>query len=197
MQPDQIWRHIDEQRTDLADVLATLRPQQWNTPSPCEGWTVRDVAAHLTLPAVPATRLVIESLRSGFRFNAMIADLARRDPRTPEQLVAAIRGMVGLRRHPPGTKPIDPLMDLLVHGQDIAQPLGLARTMPMDAAVAVAERLWGMRFPFHPARQYPGVEFRATDAAFRVGHGQRLSGPIQDIVLVLAGRAPLSALAPE
>lgn len=35
------------ERTDLADFLATLRPEQWETPSLCEGWRVRDVVAHV------------------------------------------------------------------------------------------------------------------------------------------------------
>ncbi len=44
----QIWACIDEQRADLADLLDTLSPEQWETPSLCPGWTVRHVAAHIT-----------------------------------------------------------------------------------------------------------------------------------------------------
>ena len=44
----RIWGYIDEQRADLADFLDTLTPEQWETPSLCRGWTVRDVAAHVT-----------------------------------------------------------------------------------------------------------------------------------------------------
>ena len=35
------------ERTDLADFLATLTPEQWEAPSLCEGWRVRDVVAHV------------------------------------------------------------------------------------------------------------------------------------------------------
>lgn len=34
------------ERTDLADLLATLTPAQWEAPSLCEDWRVRDVVAH-------------------------------------------------------------------------------------------------------------------------------------------------------
>ena len=34
------------ERADLADFLATLSPQQWDTPSLCAEWTVKDVVAH-------------------------------------------------------------------------------------------------------------------------------------------------------
>ena len=35
-----------EERLDLADFLAGLTPEQWASPTLCEGWCVRDVAAH-------------------------------------------------------------------------------------------------------------------------------------------------------
>jgi len=35
------------ERTDLADFLVTLTPEQWEAPSLCEDWRVRDVVAHV------------------------------------------------------------------------------------------------------------------------------------------------------
>ena len=35
------------ERTDLADLLATLTPEQWEAQSLCERWRVRDVVAHV------------------------------------------------------------------------------------------------------------------------------------------------------
>lgn len=37
MHTEEIWAHIDAQRADLADFLATLDREQWSTPSMCEG----------------------------------------------------------------------------------------------------------------------------------------------------------------
>ena len=34
------------ERTQLATLLHSLTPQQWQTPSLCAGWSVRDVVAH-------------------------------------------------------------------------------------------------------------------------------------------------------
>jgi uncharacterized protein (TIGR03083 family) len=42
-----LMRMARAERADLADFLATLTPQQWDTPSLCAGWTVKDVAAHM------------------------------------------------------------------------------------------------------------------------------------------------------
>lgn len=41
--PDTYARLAD----GMATVIATLTPPQWDAASPCEGWTARDVLAHL------------------------------------------------------------------------------------------------------------------------------------------------------
>ncbi|MBS1695753.1 MAG: maleylpyruvate isomerase family mycothiol-dependent enzyme [Actinobacteria bacterium] len=188
MDTEEIWRTIDEQRADLAEVLAGLTPAQWETPSLCEGWTVRHVAAHLTHATSGWARFGIEAVRSGFRFDAMMSRMVMSDRRTPDEIAAALRAAVGVRRRPPGTVVADPLMDLLVHGQDIAIPLGITRPMPIPGAVVAAERLWGMSFPLNPRKRFADVAFTATDAPFAVGTGRPVSGPIRDVVLVLSGR---------
>ena len=35
------------ERADLADLLVTLEPAQWNAPSLCTQWRVRDIVAHV------------------------------------------------------------------------------------------------------------------------------------------------------
>lgn len=188
MDDAEIWTHIDAQRADLADFLDTLTPEQWATPSLCPDWSVRDVAVHLTQSTTAWPRMVLEAVRSGFRFNAMVSRVAREDPRGPDEIIAALRGMAGVRRRPPGTAVADPLTDVLVHGQDIAVPLGVDREMPPAPAVVAARRLWTMGFPFHARRRFTGVQLEATDADFSVGQGRLVSAPIRDIVLALSGR---------
>jgi uncharacterized protein (TIGR03083 family) len=188
MDDSQIWSYIDEQRADLADFLDMLTPEQWETPSLCPGWTVRQVAAHITHSATNWGRLGFELLRAGLRFNALTLRMACADRRTPHEITASMRAMVGGRRRPPGTAVADPLMDVLVHGQDIAVPLGLERTMPIPAAVVAAQRVWEMGFPFNARKRFPDVTFTATDADFSVGSGEEVRAPIRDIVMALSGR---------
>lgn len=192
MDSDTVWRHIDEQRTSLADMLDGVPADRWETPSLCEGWTVRNVAAHITHSQAGKPRMIAEMLRSGFRFNAMMNRLALQDKRSPAELTAALRGMRGSRKHPPGTTELDPLMDVLVHGQDIAVPLGIDRPIPTDAAVAAAQRVWTMGFPFGAQRRLRGVELAATDADFRVGEGRLVEAPIRDILMALTGRPAIA-----
>lgn len=190
MDSDTIWRHVDDHRGQLADLLDTLDPGQWSTPSLCAGWAVRDVAVHLTHVDAGRGDHVRAMIRSGFRLDAMINRMAKSDTADPATITARLRAMVGSRRRPPMTKEIDPLMDVLVHTQDICIPLGIDRPMPVDAAVAVAHRLWDMKFPLNPRRDLPGYRFVATDAGFAVGPewGALREAPIHDIVLMLARR---------
>src|SRR5215472_15423795 len=36
-----------EERAQLLDLLATLTPEQWDRPTICPGWSVKDIAAHI------------------------------------------------------------------------------------------------------------------------------------------------------
>lgn len=190
MDTETIWQNLERQRRSVADFLETLAPQQWDTPSLCEGWRVRDVAAHLTFAARARPFVaMVGVLRARGNVNRWIAEDARAggDAR-PDQLLAGLRAVASVRRHPIGTKTIDPLVDVLVHEQDIAVPLGVERTMPVDAATAAADRLWGMGYPFHARRRLAGVELEATNASWREGSGPRVEGPIEALLLLLAGR---------
>jgi uncharacterized protein (TIGR03083 family) len=191
MDRETVWQCIDDQRRALADLIDTIDaddPAAWDTPSLCAGWTVRHVAAHLTHSTIGLPRMLLEAARSGFRFNAVVHRMAVTDARTPTELAATLRAMVGSRRHPPGTTELEPLIDVLVHAQDICVPLGIDRPMPVGAAVAAAERVWDMGFPFRAQKRFAGTRFVATDADFAVGDGREVAAPIRDLLMLMTGR---------
>ncbi len=199
MDSDTIWRNVDEQRGQLADLLDALEPHQWTTPSLCAGWTVREVAVHITQSHASVGEMLPAAIKSGFRFDATVRRAALEDPADPAAITARLRAMTGSRKRPPLTKEVDPLLDVLIHTQDICIPLGIDRPMPSDAAVAVADRLWHMKFPFAPQRDLPGYRFVATDADFAVGPewGARREAPIREIVLMLSRRRDVPDAEPE
>ncbi|MGE2836265.1 maleylpyruvate isomerase family mycothiol-dependent enzyme [Mycobacterium sp. SMC-4] len=189
MDVDTVWQHIDQQRRELADLLDSLDAAAWDVPSLCDGWAVRNVAAHLTHSTLGTPRMIWEAARSGFRMNAVIDRMARADDGTPEQITARLRDIVGCRRHPPGTDVRDPLTDVLVHTQDICRPLGIERAMPVDAAVEAATHVWGHGFPFHARRRFSDTRLIATDADFSLGEGTAtVEAPISDLLVKLTGR---------
>ena len=190
---DAVWAVVDRERRELADLLEGLSDEQWDVPSLCAGWRVRDVAAHLTLAHMGPGRAAVEAVRARGSFDAMVRDTALRRARAPRQeLVLALRAMVGSRRRAPGISPLEPLLDVLVHGQDVTLPLGLQRAVPLDAATTVATRVWTADWPlsraFSARRRLQGLQLVADDVDWSVGDGPRVEGPVEALLLVLTGR---------
>jgi uncharacterized protein (TIGR03083 family) len=186
---DELWQTIDDERRTLADLLDDLSPAEWETPSLCAGWRVRDVAAHLTLSHASALSAVGWMIRARGSFNRMVRDSAVRQARLPvERYGELLRGMVGSRRTAPMVSDLEPLLDVIVHGQDIAVPLGRHRAVPPRAAAVCASRVWSMGWPFHARRRLRGLRFVATDESWTVGEGTPVQGPISAILLLLTGR---------
>ena len=64
-------------------LLAGLSGEQWEHPSLCEGWRVRDVAAHLTLQQMGPVEALRSALRHPGGLNHVIRESARERARRP------------------------------------------------------------------------------------------------------------------
>ena len=189
MDTDTVWRVVDAQRAELADLLEDLTPEEWDTASLCGGWRVRDVAAHLTLAHMPVATALRELVRARGGFDRMIHDTAVRQSQRPvAEHPARLRAMAGSRRRAPGVTPVEPMTDLLVHGQDICRPLGRQRPVPPEAAATAATRCWTMGFPFRARRRLHGLRLVATDHDWSAGEGLPVEGPVADLLLLVTGR---------
>ena len=98
--------------------------------------------------------------------------------------------MAGSRRRNIGTTYVESLTDILVHGQDIAIPLGRHHDVPPQAAAIAASRLLSMRWPppLPASRQVAGFRLTATDISWSAGEGPEVKAPMAAILLVCAGR---------
>ncbi|HEY3504514.1 MAG TPA: maleylpyruvate isomerase family mycothiol-dependent enzyme [Actinocatenispora sp.] len=190
MDTEQSWRVITAERLSLADLLDELTPDEWQEPSLCAGWRVRDVAAHIAMaPRVRLTRHLPDLIRARGSFNRFNREIAVRYAARPTALlVAEIRDNAGSRRLPAVTNHRNILLDMLVHGQDIAVPLGRDRPMPTAAAVSSAAHVWRMGWPFWARRRLRGYRLVATDADWDAGTGTEIRGPIAALLLLVAGR---------
>jgi uncharacterized protein (TIGR03083 family) len=171
------WRVIEQERRSLAALLEGLTDEQWNSPSLCDGWRVKDVAAHVALaPQAPGPwSMLVEGVRAGGRFHKINHDVSVRHAEGPgADLVAELREHAASRRLPKVTNYRNILFDILVHGQDIAIPLGIQREMPKDAARAGIERVWTMGWPFGVKR--PLKRFRFYRDRRRLGGRWRARG---------------------
>ncbi|MGW5473082.1 maleylpyruvate isomerase family mycothiol-dependent enzyme [Streptomyces chartreusis] len=186
---DELWQIVDRERAGLADLLDGLSAQEWETPTACGDWRVRDVAAHLTIGARYPLRTVLrEAARARGNFDRMIHDSAVREAELPVTgIVANLRSIVGSRRTAVLTTPRESLLDVLVHGQDIALALGRMRDIPTEGARDAADRVWTMRLPPRPW-PLPRNRLMATDIEWTRGEGEEVRGPIAALLLLLTGR---------
>jgi uncharacterized protein (TIGR03083 family) len=199
---DQVWQVIDEHRISVAGLLEQLSDEEWRQPSLCAGWTIRDVAAHLTLQQLGPGGIIATMAKWRGSIDRTICYAARqRAAAWPTgQIIAQIRDMAGSRRHTLGVTYLETLTDILVHGQDIAIPLGRRHDMPPRPAATAASRVLTMRWPppLAAARKVAGFRLTATDTPWSSGEGPQVNGPMSALLLVCAGRlAPLAQLSGE
>ena len=109
--------------------------------------------------------------------------------RPPGALVAELRALADDRRKPAITTLDNLLFDTIVHVQDVAVPLGLSVTPPLDAAREGAGPCARMGWPFWARRRFRGLHLSATDVDWSVGEGAEVSGPVQALLLLLTGRS--------
>lgn len=188
---EKILGWVEAERLSVADLLEGLDDAAWEVSSLCQGWTVRHVAAHLTLSTRTTWSTMIKGvLRARGDWERMEADAAVRRAAafTPAELIAQIRETAGSPRRAPMAGPLDPLVDFLVHGQDIARPLGLTRSMPPEQTRAALDHV--VSSPFYGARKrLHGVRLVATDMDWSTGKGtQEAAGPAGDLLLLATGR---------
>ena len=79
-----VWPDVHQERQALLELLETLTPEQWDAPSLCAEWRVRDVVGHMVSETdMTVTQAVWGFITSGFRINRYIAKDARQRGAAP------------------------------------------------------------------------------------------------------------------
>jgi uncharacterized protein (TIGR03083 family) len=177
------------ERADLADFLTTLTPAQWEAPSLCTEWRVRDVVAHMfSFEELSTVGLVGRFLRGGVlpgRVNAV--GVAAYADRTPDELTALVRDHLEPRGLTAGFGGRIALTDGVIHHQDIRRPLGLPREIPADRMRVVLE--FARTAPtIRAAKRVRGLTLAATDLDWSAGSGPVVEGPAESLLMAIAGR---------
>ena len=183
------WPTIHAERRALAADLRTVTGDQWDTPSLCGGWTVRDVLAHMTAAATLTPPSFFGKLiSSGFSFDKVQeSGVAAQRGSSPAETLAHFDGVVDSVKHPPGPNTTW-LGEVTVHAEDIRRPLGIKHSYPNDAVVTVARFYQGSNMLIGSKRRISGLTLQATDAEWSHGTGPEVAGPILSLVLAMTGR---------
>lgn len=175
------------ERADLADFLATLSPQQWDTPSLCAEWTVKDVVAHVISYEDLGTKALLRRFAKGRVIHANQVGVDELADLTSDQLVSFLRGHLQPSGLTAAFGGMIALVDGTIHHQDIRRALGQPRRIPAERLGKVLQLLRGNPRLGVPQR-IRGLRLRAVDIDWAIGRGAEITGPGEALMMAMAGR---------
>ena len=197
---DDVFAVTTQNRLRLADLLDRLTDEQWEAPSLCAGWRVREVAGHLLQPfEVGFGRFFVAALRFRGDTDRVVDHYARvLARRPPEEIVGALRARAAARVSPLRVGPMGPFAETCVHLRDIARPLGLADDVLPGHWRLLLDYLTseGVAPALVPPGRLDGLRMEAADGSWSRGEGALLAGPLEALGMAVTGRtAALADLA--
>lgn len=182
------------ERDDFADLLAGLTDRQWNAPTLCGDWRVRDVAAHV-IAYLDRSRVEFATILARHRFNLdrlNTADVVSYANWSPEHIVETMRDYATPRGVGSGFGSRIALVESMIHQQDIRRPLNLPRTVPADRLRVALE--FTKIAPLIRGGWYTrGVRLIATDLDWSTGQGPEVRGRGEALLMTMAHRRTVLA----
>ncbi|HKY78279.1 MAG TPA: maleylpyruvate isomerase family mycothiol-dependent enzyme [Acidimicrobiia bacterium] len=178
-----------DERGDLVDLLTSLKPEQWDAPTLCEEWRVRDVVAHMfSYDELSTPGLMRRFARGWFVLNRVNAvGVTEYTRRTPDELLALVRANLEPSGLPGYFGGLVALIDGMIHQQDIRRSLGISRDIPPDRLqTALQYALWAPAV--RGAWRARGLRLVATDLDWSFGKGPEVHGPGEALLMTMGFR---------
>ncbi|GJM36874.1 MAG: hypothetical protein DHS20C19_02410 [Acidimicrobiales bacterium] len=181
------------ERQSLYETLQTLSDDEWDQPSLCEGWRIRDLASHAHLAVTISLRVaVLGILRNRGDYDRWMGGYAASlGDRPVSEILASWEVASRSTKQPPAARPAQSALDCFVHHHDVLLPLG--REVPSDpgrlrwmadGVVAIGRPLgWGTRVK--------DLRLLATDIDWHYGTGPEVRGSAAAIIMAACGRDAL------
>jgi len=178
----------------ISEFLHGLDPDQWDHPSLCDGWRVRDVVSHMCVGYTTGfPTMVVKLARRGFNVPNASRDesVDFGTEHQPDEILATFdtirrdnirRGITRI------IKPQEGLVDHLIHHQDIRRPLQAPRVVPEPRLVAALDVIPGLGGFVGAKQRVDGLRLVATDVAWSHGDGPTVTGAGEAILLAASGR---------
>jgi len=178
-----------QERDEFAALLEGLTPQQWESPSLCERWRVRDVVAHV-IGYDPLSRAqLMRRMAKGLvtRGGANAVGVAEYAGKSPEELTELVRKYAEPQGLTAGFGGRIALTDGMIHQQDIRRPLGIPRTISAESLrTALDFSTWAPRIL--GGLRARGLRLVATDIDWIHGNGPEVRGSGEALLMAMAGR---------
>jgi uncharacterized protein (TIGR03083 family) len=184
---------IRDSFTRLADSLEQQSPGVWDQQSLCTGWRVRDVVAHLTMPArFTVEQFGAELIAVGGNFQMLSDLIAVRDGELPiAGHLSNLRSPQLAAWQPPGGGAIGALNHVVVHGLDFTNAVGLPRTCTDETAKVILDNLTAAGVAARFDVDLTDVRLCADDIQWSRGTGRNLIGSAADLISLACHRTLL------
>jgi uncharacterized protein (TIGR03086 family) len=181
---------LDRAAQGFAARLAQVGDDQWDGPTPCAEWTVRDLVAHavggcLVAPHLLAGKTLDEARAAVSPPEGDLGDAFGPAAAGQAAAFAAPGALEAIVHHPAGDMPGADYLglrisDLAIHTWDLARAIGADEALDPELVATAYERM-APRAPYLGQSGYFG-----TGSSGEVGEDR----PLQDRLLDMAGRRP-------
>ncbi len=173
----------------LADLLASAPDEVWDAQSLCEKWQVRNVVAHVTMPArMTPEQFGAEMAAAGGNFGVLSDTVAARDGSRPvASQLDELRSPVLHAWQPPGGGAAGALSHAVIHSLDVTVALDRPAVAPTEAVIAVLDHLTAADGEVFGI-DLTGVRLEATDTDWSWGSGETVRADSGSLVALVSGR---------
>ncbi|WP_455568626.1 TIGR03086 family metal-binding protein [Streptomyces inhibens] len=150
--PDRVLYAYEQVARDVAALVAAVRPADLDLPTPCAGWSVRQLLDHMVWENLMATSIAEDGPRTDHTADHLGDDHVAAFADSARAALAAFTGSGMLHRtygpyDAPGAMIVQQVVvELLAHGWDLARatgaPTGLAPQVA-EETLAAAHRIYG------------------------------------------------------
>ena len=190
MEDSDLQPIVASQLLSLADLLDGAADAQWEAPSLCEGWRVREVIAHMTMAARYSDEAFMAELAAcEYDFPRLSNLIAGRDAELQTaELVVNLRSDKMLHWAPPGGGYHGALNHAVIHSLDVTAPLDVPRLASDGAIGIVLDDLCEGGGHEHFGTDISERRLEATDLDWSYGSGRLLRAEAADLALMICGR---------
>ena len=176
-----------EERADLLTFLSTLHPKDWETPSLCAGWSVKDVVAHMLSYEELGAVGLIKRFAQGRIVRANEVGVEEYAAMSPDQLLDFLSNHLQPRGLTARFGGMIALVDGTIHHQDIRRALSRPRAIPVDRLQRILPLV-----PSNPrlgaGKRIRRLRLQATDVDWTHGSGPEVIGSGEALLMAMSGR---------
>ena len=180
-----VAKMFEDEQESFANLINGFTPEQWELPSLCPQWTVREVVLHTAFHTHRAG--LKETLGSTEKYTALLSERAHAE---------TINGLVAWFESPAPANArrlkIN-VCELVIHQQDVRRTVGSTRDYPEATMLMCLQKcagVMGNTFIIGRKRRLArGLRLVATDMSWSIGRGPEISGTGEALLMAIAGRS--------